>query len=125
MHCHFGIMPEDKIDPQTTYIYILRNTSSDIENYTTMDECKAELPKRFIFGTLKGHALQRANDLLANIFQEALEFQFHEPRIMEESQIAKNKEKLPDNESSHSIRIMDFSRPSDFRLKSIKAKKSG
>lgn len=124
LHCDFGVLDPNKIDSRASYIFIMRNTSAKITDYDTREECQAELPKRFIYGTIKGHAMQTASDLLELIYKEAVEYQFQEPKIMEESQAVRSNA-LEESRSGHSINIMDFSRPSDFRKKAVKAKKVG
>lgn len=57
------------------------------------------------------------------VFKNAVEYQFNVPNTMEKNKFDKENGSAKESTSDENIGIIDFSRPSDFRLRAVKTKK--
>lgn len=60
---------------------------------------------------------------MKKVFRNAIEYQFNVPNTMEKNKFDKENFSAKESASDENIGIIDFSRPSDFRLKAVKTKK--
>ncbi|CAD7085087.1 unnamed protein product [Hermetia illucens] len=120
LHCHFGPMESADIDPKIKYIYIVRKNPNDIPLFSNINECFAELPQFFIVGSMKGNLIMTMKSVV-QAYKQAIEFQFREPTITEAQKLDFTiVEKIAETEQPG---LVDFAKPSQFRLKAVKAKK--
>lgn len=86
----------------------------------TLEQCLAEVPKRFITGSVNGQFIDSMKKLV-QIIPLALNNQFQEPKIT--NRISLELKYQDDTKSNQdvksSIEFTHTSRPSDFRIKSI------
>jgi dynein heavy chain, axonemal len=77
-----------------------------------------EMPDHFLMGTMRGSFIHKLQTLGENIVRPILSLQMRVPAINERSLSAL--ESVEVNEQK--IGLIDFSRPSDYRIKAIEAK---
>lgn len=88
-----------------------------IDNY---DDALSDMSEQFIFGTMKGSFIHKFSSLSETIMSQILNLQLRVPTINEKSVIA-TKTETDDTDD----KVIDFSRPSDYRMKAIEAKHLG
>lgn len=138
LHIHFGCKKPEDFDSDTNYFYMLRRYDMPIDIYDCNDDCFAEMPNRVLFGTARGSMIYNIKHYLEKIYQPMVNVQYRVPRIdsatsstssaLDESVPKKASEKDDGEEvkkTKTTTCLMDFSRPSDFRLIAVKAKKTG
>ncbi|XP_053669700.1 dynein axonemal heavy chain 10 [Anopheles nili] len=127
VHICFGIIPEEKIDPNIRYMYMVRRLCTPIGTFQNLEDCVAEMPRKVIVGCIKGNLIHNAKEMLERIYRPGVEFQFREPdtkRPKPEKGASVDEDEVPDRASSRiSVGLIDYSRPSDFRMKAMQAKK--
>lgn len=126
------MIPVEKIDPTVNYVYAIRNDPSEVEKLSNLSECYAEMPQRFIFGSIRGSLVQTMKTIVNQVFVDAIEFQFQEPNITEENLFKVNKsddpaqdEEITSSSEYSTSKLIDLSRPSDCRLNAVSSKLSG
>lgn len=77
----------------------------------------SDMSEQFIFGTMKGSFIHKLSSLSETVVSQILDLQLRVPTINEKSAIATTLE-MDDTDD----KVIDFSRPSDFRMKAIEAK---
>lgn len=92
------------------------------------EDCKAELPRYVQMGCMRGGLIENVKQLLERIYKPAVEFQFREPCV--DRPKPEKEERTTDEDplrvsSRASIALIDYSKPSDFRMKAIQAEKAG
>ncbi|XP_058811885.1 dynein axonemal heavy chain 10 isoform X1 [Topomyia yanbarensis] len=126
VHVCFGFIPEDKIDPTIRYLYMIRRYSAPVARFYTFEDCCAEMPHYVLMGCMKGSVVNSAKDSLERLFKPAVEHQFREPNVERPKPEKEEKEEdLTRAASRTSVVLMDYSKPSDFRMKAIQAHKAG
>uniref|UniRef100_A0A182SLK3 Uncharacterized protein n=1 Tax=Anopheles maculatus TaxID=74869 RepID=A0A182SLK3_9DIPT len=152
VHICFGIIPEEKIDPNIRYVYMVRRLCTPIGMlsssllainpaiifdalfvclgaFQNLEDCVAEMPRKVIVGCIRGNLIHNAKEMLERIYRPGVEFQFHEPDTKrpkpEKSTSADEDDQQPAGRSSSraSVGLIDYTRPSDFRMKAMQAKK--
>uniref|UniRef100_A0A1A9ZFQ5 Dynein heavy chain tail domain-containing protein n=1 Tax=Glossina pallidipes TaxID=7398 RepID=A0A1A9ZFQ5_GLOPL len=128
VHCHFGDMNMAGVDPTTKFVYFIRKDINGIPFYSDINECFAEMPKRFLLGTVRGSMLKTVGVSLDQIFKPAIRFQFREPKLMEQKRMEGYEGPHADVSVSTEIKdsgpgLLELSKPSEFRLKALKQKK--
>lgn len=105
--------------------------------YDSLDDCFAELPFKILFGTTRGSMVHTLRLSIEKIFVPAAEYQMRVPQIdsaEREDEVDEDEVKAPTKpddvdkmvyERRFGANLMDFSRPSDFRLIAVKAKRAG
>lgn len=88
-----------------------------IENF---DDAMNEMPDHFLMGTVRGSFTNKILKLSENIIKPVLNLQLRVPIINEKNIIESAVESADDTERK--IGLIDFSRPSDYRIKAIEAK---
>lgn len=109
-----------------------------IDIFDCVDDCFSEMPNRVLFGTVRGSMIYNIKQYLEKIYLPMVDIQYRVPKIDsastsstsytldETGKKATEKDGEEDSKKGKSdICLMDYSRPSDFRLISVKAKKSG
>ncbi|XP_050088792.1 dynein axonemal heavy chain 10 [Anopheles aquasalis] len=127
VHVCFGIIPEEKIDPNIRYVYLVRRHCTPIGTFQNLEDCVAEMPRKVIIGCIRGNLIHNAKEMLERIYKPGVEFQFREPDTHrpkpEKSANVDEEEQTTRASSRISVGLIDYSRPSDFRMKAIQAKK--
>lgn len=77
-----------------------------------------EMPDHFLMGTMRGSFIHKLQTLAENIVRPILGLQMRVPTINEKS--LSTLESVEEDEQK--IGLIDFSRPSDYRIKAIEAK---
>lgn len=67
LHCYFGIIPADKIDPNLNYVYIIRKSSLDLEVFGNLEDALSEMPQRFVVGSIKGSLIYNMKNILNDV----------------------------------------------------------
>lgn len=86
LHCYFGPIPQEQINSTINYFYIIRKTSLAVgkvtilpciyfityikqilENYDSYEDCAAEMPNFFIFGTLRGTLINSLKTIIEKV----------------------------------------------------------
>uniref|UniRef100_A0A182Q9M3 Dynein heavy chain tail domain-containing protein n=1 Tax=Anopheles farauti TaxID=69004 RepID=A0A182Q9M3_9DIPT len=151
VHICFGIIPEEKIDPNVRYVYMVRRLCTpigmfpagattvrqssyptclqfDLGTFQNLEDCVAEMPRKVIVGCIRGNLIHNAKEMLERIYRPGVEYQFREPDTRrpkpEKSTSGDEDEPAVVRSSSRiSVGLIDYSRPSDFRMKAMQAKK--
>ncbi|XP_058060896.1 dynein axonemal heavy chain 10 [Anopheles bellator] len=132
VHICFGIIPEEKIDPCVRYVYMVRRHCTPIGSFQNLEDCVAEMPRNVIVGCMQGNLIHNAKVMLERIYRPGVEFQFREPdthRPKPEKSASFDEDDVDDDgqparaSSRISVGLIDYSRPSDFRMKAIQVKK--
>uniref|UniRef100_A0A182NRZ8 AAA+ ATPase domain-containing protein n=1 Tax=Anopheles dirus TaxID=7168 RepID=A0A182NRZ8_9DIPT len=156
VHICFGIIPEEKIDPNVRYVYMVRRLCTpigtyllsgplyrpscrdepsypicaqfDLGTFQNLEDCVAEMPRKVLVGCIRGNLIHNAKEMLERIYRPGVEYQFREPDTRrpkpEKSTSADEDEPAAVRSSSRiSVGLIDYSRPSDFRMKAMQAKK--
>uniref|UniRef100_A0A336KIK9 CSON011062 protein n=1 Tax=Culicoides sonorensis TaxID=179676 RepID=A0A336KIK9_CULSO len=133
LHISFGCRKPDEFEPDTNYFYMIRRFDMPIDTYDCAEDCFAEMSNRILFGTIRGSLIYNVKQFLEKIYKPMIDFQYRVPRIdnassandeMEIKKIEQDEENKK-NTGKSEVCLMDFSRPSDFRLIAVKAKKTG
>lgn len=95
-----------------------------LDQNLSKNECIAELPKSFIFGSVRGNIIGTLKTIMRDIYPTAIEFQFREPLPIQENMFPETSEESEDMNATR-VELIDFSRPSDYRLRAVVAKKMG
>uniref|UniRef100_A0A6E8V0M9 Dynein heavy chain 10, axonemal n=1 Tax=Anopheles coluzzii TaxID=1518534 RepID=A0A6E8V0M9_ANOCL len=132
VHICFGIIPEEKIDPNVRYVYMVRRLCTPIGTFQNLEDCVAEMPRKVIVGCIRGNLIHNAKEMLERIYRPGVEFQFHEPNTkrpkpeksvsVEEQDEAATAAGADRSASRTSVGLIDYTRPSDFRMKAMQAK---
>uniref|UniRef100_A0A8W7PMI7 AAA+ ATPase domain-containing protein n=1 Tax=Anopheles coluzzii TaxID=1518534 RepID=A0A8W7PMI7_ANOCL len=132
VHICFGIIPEEKIDPNVRYVYMVRRLCTPIGTFQNLEDCVAEMPRKVIVGCIRGNLIHNAKEMLERIYRPGVEFQFHEPNTkrpkpeksvsVEEQDEAAAAAGADRSASRTSVGLIDYTRPSDFRMKAMQAK---
>lgn len=116
---------------------MIRRYDMPIDIYDCVEDCFAEMPNRVLFGTVRGSMIYNIKQYLEKIYQPMVDIQYRVPKIDSASSATtsvvdepttKKSEKDESEETKRTksdICLMDYSRPSDFRLIAVKAKKTG
>lgn len=91
------------MDPKITYLYIVRKNSAEADQYECWEDCVAEMPQKFLMGTIRGNLIDNMKNNLINIFKEVTKYQFTESSAVDENMM---KEETDDNieaESGNSL----------------------
>lgn len=91
--------------------------SVSIDNY---DDAMSDMSEQFIFGTMKGSFIHKLSSLSETIMSQILNLQLRVPTINERNAIGTTTET-----DDMDDKVIDFSRPSDYRMKAIEAKHLG
>uniref|UniRef100_A0A182JHI9 Dynein heavy chain tail domain-containing protein n=2 Tax=Anopheles atroparvus TaxID=41427 RepID=A0A182JHI9_ANOAO len=128
VHICFGIIPEEKIDPNVRYVYMVRRLCTPIGTFQNLEDCIAEMPRNVIVGCIRGNLIHSAKEMLERIYRPGVEFQFREPNTRrpkpeKSASVDEDDAAVVRASSRISVGLIDYSRPSDFRMKAIQAKK--
>lgn len=110
-------------NPSVSYL-ILRKfpfslfPSAPIDNF---DVAMSDMSEQFIIGTMRGSFIHKLSSLSESIMRQILNLQLRVPTIHEKNVIETTMEADDDKHET----IIDFSRPSDYRMKAIEATHSG
>lgn len=80
----------------------------------------SDMPEQFIIGSMKGSYIHQLSSLIEDIMKPILNLQLRVPTIHEKNVIETSMEADESND-----KIIDFSRPSDYRMKAIEATQLG
>lgn len=84
----------------------------------------SDMPDHFIMGTMRGSFIHKLLVLSENILRPVISLQMRVPTINEKNDIQPTMDRAVDDDEEK-IGLIDFSRPSDYRMKAIEAKNSG
>lgn len=87
-------------------------------------ECNAEMPQWFLMGSVRGNFIETFKTIIHNVYPAAIDSLFREPIPIQENMFPATTEES-DELNATRIELIDFSRPSDYRLKAVIAKKQG
>ncbi|XP_055618804.1 dynein axonemal heavy chain 10 isoform X2 [Toxorhynchites rutilus septentrionalis] len=125
VHVCFGFLPEDKHDPALRYVYVARRYDTPIETFSAYDDCCAEMPSYIVVGCMTGTVIHNAKQLLVRMYQTAIDFQFREPNVERRKPDKEDIDTERERSTSRaSIGLIDYSKPSDFRMKALHAEKA-
>lgn len=139
LHVIFGLRKFETIDKNAFLVYFVRKSllptsklsslsqllafdkfqfivSDPIDNFDEM----SDMSEQFIVGTMRGSFIHKLSSLSESIMRQILNLQMRVPKIHEKNVI---ETKIEAGESDD--KVIDFSRPSDYRMKAIEAKHSG
>lgn len=85
----------------------------------TFEEALTDMPDYFLMGTLRGSFIHKLLTMSENILRPSLNLQMRVPTINEKNAI---ESAVEIDETEQKIGLIDFSRPSDYRMKAIEAK---
>lgn len=85
------------------------------------DDAMSDTSEHFVIGTVRGSFIHELSSLSETIMTQILNLQLRVPMIHEKSVI----EETPAEADDKYNKIIDLSRPSDYRMKAIEAKHSG
>lgn len=85
----------------------------------TFEEALTDMPDHFVMGTLRGSFIHKLLTMSENILRPSLNLQMRVPIINEKNVI---ESAIEIDETEQKIGLIDFSRPSDYRMKAIEAK---
>ncbi|XP_062558011.1 dynein axonemal heavy chain 10 isoform X2 [Armigeres subalbatus] len=126
VHVCFGYIPEDKLDPSLRYVYVIRRFSAPIDYFNSYEECCSEMPYYTLMGCIRGTMVDNAKTLLEQIYKPAVQYQFREPNVerakLEKPEVEEDSSRAG---SRASVALIDYSKPSDFRMKAIQARSAG
>lgn len=97
----------------------LSSLSAPIDN---LEDALSDMSDYFIVGTMRGSFIHKLTTIAEYILKQSVYLQLRVPIIHEKNVIEST---IDQEESEEKIGLIDFSRPSDFRLKAIEAKNSG
>ncbi|XP_055585530.1 uncharacterized protein LOC129738373 [Uranotaenia lowii] len=127
VHVCFGFVPEDELDPSLKYAYVVRKLRSPIAPFENYKDCFAEMPQNVIFGCMKGALIDHVQEMMERIYKPSVQHQFREPDV-ERPKPEKDTEADEENvriESRSSVQLVDYTKPSDFRMKALRRRSSG
>lgn len=87
-----------------------------------LEDALSDMSDYFIVGTMRGSFIHKLTTIAEYILKQSVYLQLRVPIIHEKNVIEST---IDQEESEEKIGLIDFSRPSDFRLKAIEAKNSG
>lgn len=90
-----------------------------LANIETFEEAMIDMPDYFLTGTLRGSFIHKLLTLSENVLRPSLNLQLRVP-IISEKNVIENAVEI--DETEQKIGLIDFSRPSDYRMKAIEAK---
>jgi hypothetical protein len=93
--------------------------SAFIDNY---DDAMSEMSDNFIMGTLRGSFIHKLLSLTESILRQMFNFQMRVPAINDKNVI---EAAMETEKCEEKIGLIDFSRPSDYRMKAIEARNAG
>lgn len=67
LHCNFGPMPDKLLQLDTRYLYIARKMHSPIEIFDFYEDAIAELPQKFMFGTIDGNLIDTMKTVIQDV----------------------------------------------------------
>lgn len=108
----------------TVYNFIQRKfsfsslPSAPIDNF---DDAMSDMLEQFIIGTMRGSFIHKLSSLSESIMRQILNLQLQVPTIHEKNVVESTMEVDDDKHET----IIDFSRPSDYRMKAIEATHMG
>lgn len=85
----------------------------------TLEEALTDMPDHFVMGTLRGSFIHKLLTMSESILRPTLNLQMRVPIINEKNVI---ESAIEIDETEQKIGLIDFSRPSDYRMKAIEAK---
>jgi dynein heavy chain len=85
----------------------------------TFEEAMTDMPDHFVMGTMRGSFIHKLLTMSESILRPALNLQMRVPIINEKNVI---ESAIEIDETEQKIGLIDFSRPSDYRMKAIEAK---
>lgn len=91
-----------------------------VASIDSFDEAMSDMSEQFIIGTMRGSFIHKLSSLSESIMRQILNLQLRMPTIHEKNVIETTME-TDDTDD----KIIDFSRPSDYRMKAIEAKHLG
>lgn len=127
----FGCKKPEEFDPDTNFFYMIRRYDMPIDIFDCTDDCFSEMPNRVLFGTVRGSMIYNIKQYLEKIYQPMVDIQYRVPKIdsaSTSSTLDESTKKEGDEDTKKTkseICLIDYSRPSDFRLIAVKAKKTG
>lgn len=87
----------------------------------SFDDAMLDMPDHFVMGTMSGSIVHKLLTQSKIVLRHALAFQMRIPTINEKNDIQMQTSDV----SEKKIGLIDFSRPSDYRIKAIEAKSAG
>jgi hypothetical protein len=84
-----------------------------------LDDATADMPDHFIMGTMSGSFIHKLVSQSRSVLREIVSLQMRVPMINEKNDI--HASEMSDG-GEPKIGLIDFSRPSDYRIKAIEAK---
>lgn len=113
----------EEVEHKSYFVYFIRKSLLPIDTIESLEDSLADMPDHFIMGTFRGSFMHKLLYLSRNILQNVFTLQMRVPTIIEKNDIHCAMEAT--EESEQKIGLIDFSRPSDYRMKAIEAKNSG
>lgn len=140
LHVAFGLQELEELEKNHHLVYVVRksimptrefkqvrgfrkdNHSSDslpafVDNFS---EAMSDMPEQFIIGSMKGSYMHQLTAMIEDIIKPILNLQLRVPAIHEKNVLETTMEADDSND-----KIIDFSRPSDYRMKAIEATQLG
>lgn len=100
-------------------MFLSHAISAPIDNF---EDAMSDMSEQFIIGTMRGSFIHKLSSLSDGIMRQILNLQLRVPMIHEKNVIEATSDM---EEKDASDKLIDFSRPSDYRMKAIEAKHSG
>ncbi|KAH8382819.1 hypothetical protein KR009_005420 [Drosophila setifemur] len=140
LHCHFGEMESEDLDPKIKYIYIVRKNRREIPCFSQISNCFAEMPLFFLLGTCRGSLIHSLRDDFNLVYKNAIHFQFREPTTADSQQMDSYEgqaggagaggggagdagEDASSEAKESGPGLLELSKPSEFRLRALKQQK--
>ncbi|KAH8295402.1 hypothetical protein KR018_010894 [Drosophila ironensis] len=135
LHCHFGEMESEALDPKIKYTYILRKNRREIPYFQEIPNCFAEMPLLFLIGTCRGSLIDSLRDAFNLVYKSAIQFQFREPPTSDGQQMdsydgqaggggaGDAAEDISSEAKESGPGLLELSKPSEFRLRALKQQK--
>ena len=89
----------------------------------SFDDAMSDMPDYFVMGTMSGSFIHKLMTQSRNILRQLVALQMRIPIINEKNDVQMAMETSEGHEEK--IGLIDFSRPSDYRIKAIEAKNAG
>lgn len=120
LHAVFNMKELEEVEHKSYFVYFIRKSLLPISTMESLEDAMTDMPDHFIMGTFRGSFLHKLLYLSKNILRNLFTLQMRVPSIND-----KNDAMEATDEGEQKIGLIDFSRPSDYRMKAIEAKNSG
>ncbi|KAH8257767.1 hypothetical protein KR038_000855 [Drosophila bunnanda] len=137
LHCHFGELQSEDLDPKIKYVYITRKNRREIPWFNEVQKCFAEMPLYFLIGTVRGSLINSLRDDLNLVYKKAIQYQFREPATADSQKMDSYEgqtggtgggagdagEDISSEAKESGPGLLELSKPSEFRLRALKEQK--